>query len=365
MRPAHRKAVVLAVGLGISAVALAYFVRLMRGQWGGMGAAFASADYAYLVPAVGFIGVMYALRVLRWRLFLSRFGPVAYRHILSATMIGFMSSCVLPLRPGEVIRPYVLHRKAGVKFGHAAGSAMGLERVFDLIGVCFLLVLAWVALWLHARGAGAASSAHGSKVAEFAAEVTHRGLLFAALTGLGLVCLGAVAFLPRPMLRVAEFFLRRLPAGWRRPLSSFVESIAESLGFLRGPGQVVGALGLSFAIWLCFPLSTYSLARGFGLDLPFAGALVAQVIVTAAVAVPQAPGFFGVFQVAAAKGVELFGVGKGDAGAFAMMLWAIHVIPITAVGLGFMWREGLSLGRLMAASEEEAGEGSGPTATPK
>ncbi len=157
------------------------------------------------------------------------------------------------------------------------------------------------------------------------------------------------------MLRIAAFFLRVLPARWRGPLMGFLESVAHSMQFLREPVRVAGALALTCAFWLCYPLSTYSLALGFNLHLPFVGALLAQVILTAAVAVPQAPGFIGVFSVAAMVGVQLFGVPKGDAAAFATMLWAINVIPITVVGLGVLWWEGLSLRGLTAESKKAAG----------
>jgi len=113
---------------------------------------------------------------------------------------------------------------------------------------------------------------------------------------------------------------------------------------------------LSFALWLCFPLSTYFLARGFNLELSFPGALLVQLFLTAAVVPPQAPGFIGLFQVAAITGAELCGVPTAEAGAFATMLWAVNVLPITAVGLGLLWHQGLSLRRLAEGSGKAAAE---------
>jgi uncharacterized protein (TIRG00374 family) len=331
----------IAAGLLLSAAAVGFFVSKLRGNWDEFASSFARANYLYLVPAIGFIALVYALRVLRWRLFLSPLGKVAYRHIASATLIGFMSTCVLPLRPGEVIRPYVLHKRSGIKFGHAAGTAMGLERVFDLIGACFLLILA-----LALMGSGSGSG----EAADLIAQLRQKSLWFAAVALAGLAGLTALAFAPAAMLRIAAFFLRVLPQGWRRPLMEFLESVTHSMQFLRAPGRVLGALALSLALWFCYPLSTYAMALGFNLDLPFVGALLAQVIITAAVAVPQAPGFVGVFSVAAMVGVQLFGVSGGDAAAFATTLWAINVFPITIVGLAVLWWEGLSL----RALKEEA-----------
>jgi uncharacterized protein (TIRG00374 family) len=341
----HKRWLMIAAGLLLSGAAVAFFVDKLRGNWGAFAASFARANYLYLVPAIGFIALVYLLRVLRWRLFLSPLGRVAYGDIASATLIGFMSTCVLPLRPGEVIRPYVLHKRSGIMFGHAAGTAMGLERVFDLIGACFLLILALVLV---------GSTQAGSHSAELIAQLRQKSVWFAALALAGLGGLTALSFAPAAMLSIAAFFLRVLPQGWRRPLMAFLESVTHSMQFLRAPGRVLAALVLSLALWFCYPLSTYSLALGFNLQLPFVGALLAQVILTAAVAVPQAPGFIGVFSVAAMVGVQLFGVPKGDAAAFATMLWAINVFPVTIVGLGVLWWQGLSLRALTRESKQAA-----------
>ncbi len=344
MRDRHKQALVIGAGVLLSAAALGYFVYRMWGHWGAARQALAGANYLYVIPSVGFIALMYALRMLRWRVFLNPIGEVRYSAIASATCIGFMSSCLLPLRPGEIIRPYVLHRKAGVSFGHAAGTAIGLERAFDLMGVCFLLLLTLLLLSAHEGGAGPAS----------AESVARKALWFAALTAVGFIGLLALAFAPGLVLRVVGYCLKVLPRSLSEPLMGFLSSMAQSMRFLRSPGQVATATLLSLAIWFCFPLSTYSLAMGFDLQLTFAGALLAQVIITAAVVPPQAPGFLGVFHAAAMEGVKLSGVSQGDAGAFAMMLWAVNVIPITIVGLGFLQREGWSLRNLAQASQEAA-----------
>jgi uncharacterized membrane protein YbhN (UPF0104 family) len=344
----QKRWLMIAAGLLLSAAAVAFFVGKLRGHWEDFSASFAQANYLYLVPALGFIAMVYVLRVLRWRMFLSPMARVAYRDIAGATLIGFMSTCVLPLRPGEVIRPYVLHKRSGIKFGVAAGTAVGLERVFDLIGAFFLLVLALALM---------GSAAPGGEATHLAEGMRQKGLYLAAAALCGLAALMALALAPGAMLRVASFFLRVLPQRWRAPLMAFLESVATSMQFLRSPVRVAGALALTLAFWLCYPLSTYSLALGFNLHLPFVGALLAQVILTAAVAVPQAPGFIGVFSVAAMVGVELFGVPKGDAAAFATMLWAINVIPITIVGLGVLWWQGLSLGRLKEEARQLSVDG--------
>ena len=344
MKTRRSRLLLIAVGLLVSLAALAYLFLGLRGDWGGLFDAFREANYVYVLASTAVLGVMYALRVLRWKVFLEPVADLPYGTIASATCIGFMSSCVLPLRAGEVIRPYVLHRRGGVSFGDAVGTAVGLERVFDLLGVCFLILLTWAMLGAEAAGSDALRAASAWA---------------ARMTGIGLAGVVVLVAWPSRMLSLAQFLLRPLPASWSKPLLGFAGSVARAMVVLRNPLQVLLALALSLATWLMFPLSTYVLAKAFGLDLQFGAALVIQVCVTAAVALPQAPGFIGPFQVATVKAAELFGVAGGDAGAFAMMLWAVNVIPITIVGLAFLRHEGLNLLELAQESERaaEADEG--------
>jgi len=75
------------------------------------------------------------------------------------------------------------------------------------------------------------------------------------------------------------------------------------------------------------------------------------------VAVPT-PGQVGGFQVAYKIAVTTFlGASDEAATAAAIVLWAISFVPVTLLGLVFMAREGLTLGRMreMAASKEQAG----------
>jgi len=90
--------------------------------------------------------------------------------------------------------------------------------------------------------------------------------------------------------------------------------------------------------------------------VPVAEGVAVAVCVAVAVALPQAPSFVGVFHVAAMTGAELFLVPRSSAAAYAILLWAINVLPITAVGLAFLWLEGFSLSGLAKASQEWAAE---------
>ena len=366
----------------VSGVFLAYFIYRISGHWDEVAAAFAKANYFYVVPSVGLIGLLYVCRVLRWRIFLNHLQKVSYLDLASATCIGFMANCVLPVRVGELIRPFILYRRAKLKLGHAMGSALGLERVFDVVGLAVLLVVTWVILGTaqfsgdtlmspsvetgsQAAEAQAASgeASSGEQAATPEQVIRERvwavwgwGLLLAGLAGAGLVMFALLAVFPDSVMKIVQVTTQWLPVDWHHRIMDFVGSVVEALRFMRHPASISLAFLFSVLIWLLAGTATYTLSAAFDLGLGLGGGFFVAVCVAVAVALPQAPSFVGVFHVAAMTGAELFLVPRSSAAAYAILLWAINVLPITAVGLAFLWLEGFSLSGLAKASQEWAAE---------
>src|SRR5437660_11937292 len=90
------------------------------------------------VTVIASLATVY-IRAQRWRVLLRPVGEVPLYAALSATAIGFGASSVLPFRLGELLRPALLGRRAGVGMS-AALSSVVLERLFDMLLVigCFL-----------------------------------------------------------------------------------------------------------------------------------------------------------------------------------------------------------------------------------
>ena len=77
---------------------------------------------------------------------------------------------------------------------------------------------------------------------------------------------------------------------------------------------------------------------------PFGAACFTGVAICAlTVALPQAPGFVGVFHVAMQKTMILWGQGDADANGFAIVFWAVSFLPVTTVGLWRLYKEGIQL----------------------
>jgi hypothetical protein len=372
----------LVAALAISAAAVVYFIFKVGDNWAGVWRGLKQANYFWVLPSVGALGLFYFFRTLRLRAFVSAVEPVSFGTVGSATLVGFMANCVLPLRVGEIIRPWMISRRGRIDFGQAAGIAMGLERVFDLLGLVMLLAATLLALALggapeatstppapeaataQTTGVGGDAGDVSNTAAETAspeqgmtlADIRRYGAVAAAFALVGMGGIVLLAAVPDTMLKIGHFVLTPLPEAWRLSLMGFAESVIGPMQFVRSPSRVALGLLLTLCVWSCTALSTWLLSLGFDLQLSLSAVLVIQVAISLAVMLPQAPSFLGMFQAGAMTAVLLYDIGTGAAAAFANVLWAVNVLPVTVAGLIVLHAEGLSLRTLAHQSEQAAEE---------
>jgi len=126
MRAHVRTLIVLALSVGM----LAWFLRgaNLREVW----AEIQNGRVGLLVLAVGVTCLTYVFRALRWQYLLHPLGTPPFSAVFKTTVIGFAVSTLLPARAGEVVRPYLLARRAGFSATSAFATII-LERVLDLV----------------------------------------------------------------------------------------------------------------------------------------------------------------------------------------------------------------------------------------
>jgi glycosyltransferase 2 family protein len=341
MRSRLRAVLVLALTFGL----LAYFLRGvdLREVW----TRTRHADGRLLALAVGVTLMTYALRALRWRYLLAPIGPTHYATAFRTTVIGFAANFLLPARPGEVLRPYLLARRENLP-PTACFATIILERLLDLVTV-LLLFGAFVLLVDPASLSGDPA---------MYARVKTGGLLAAAASIAGLVVFFLLAGHPERLGAWALRIERVLPAKLAHLVARLVESFAEGLAVMRRPRHLAGSLALSFPLWLSIALGIYVTSHAFDMTFSYLGSFLVMTLLVVGVAVPT-PGQVGGFHTAYRIAVTtFFGVPNPTAVGAAIVLHAISFVPVTLLGLVFMAREGLSFGRMRAmATDEKPKEG--------
>jgi uncharacterized protein (TIRG00374 family) len=125
-----------------------------------------------------------------------------------------------------------------------------------------------------------------------------------------------------------------------------LHSFAEGLSVLRHPGRFAAVFLWTLAHWLVNALAFWIMFEAVGLEAPFSAALFVQGLIVVGVALPAAPGFFGVWEFTAIMGLRMYGVDENIAGAWAIGFHVLSLIPITVIGIYYLIRSGLKFGEL-------------------
>ena len=104
---------------------------------------------------------------------------------------------------------------------------------------------------------------------------------------------------------------------------------------------MAAALALSAVAWLAFAVAVICVARSIDVHLGVADALFATAVINLGVAIPSSPGFVGTYQWLGVAALDLAGVDRSTALAFAILLQALWYIPTTLVGGVFLALRGM------------------------
>lgn len=297
------------------------------------------AHVSYLAGAVLATLLTYTLRALRWQALLRPVGPARLRTAFRATVIGFTAIFLLPGRIGEVLRAYLVARQDGLKFT-ATFATVVVERLLDVATVLLLFAIALPLL----------------KV-DVGREVEMAGMIAGAGSIAALGLLFVMAGHPERLGRLAARLGRHLPQKLNSLLQQAVQAFAEGLAVMRRPSDLVAAVAWSLPVWFSIALGIWLTSLAFDLTLSFVGSFLIVGYLAVGVSVPT-PGGAGGFHVMYKLAVEqFFGADPAVAAAAAIILHAISFVPVTLLGLYFMWRDGLTFGGLKRIrAEAEAAE---------
>ena len=292
-------------------------------------------DFAGIVP---WTIVVYALlhlaalyvRVHRWSWLLAPIAPVPLRRVLTVGAIGNGAVLLLPFRTGEVVRPALI-RQEGKLSGWAATGTIAAERVIDGFVICvILLVSLMVAVPLSPL------PDHIGKLPVPVAIVPAAAYGFLLVFGAAFTVLGAFYFSRAWTTRAIDVVVGFVSKKLASRISGAAASLADGLHFLprlrlAGPYLVatllfygLNAAGIELVLWGA-GIAPVSLAR----------ACVIMGVLNLGVLLPNAPGFFGAFQVSVFAGLAMYYppdwvATKGSAVVFLIYVIQVGLVLITA-----------------------------------
>ncbi len=127
------------IGYGLALISLVYVFRDFHLQR--TIREYSNVSWKWVFLGMLFDVVSYIMQSIRWKLLLTPFGRVRYVRSARSVFAGLFTNILFPLRPGELLRSYLLSTWEGIKFGRVLGS-VGVERLVDLVVATAALAVA-------------------------------------------------------------------------------------------------------------------------------------------------------------------------------------------------------------------------------
>jgi glycosyltransferase 2 family protein len=304
---------------------------------------------AHRLPLLGLLlvsALTYWIRSWRWGFLLAPLGRVPLARLFPVTMIGFLAGLVIP-RAAEVLRPYLVSRTHGIPTS-AGFATIVVERLLDL-----LTVLTLFAVYLFVLPAPPQQTQGPLlNVLKVAGAATAAGAIAVVLLLVAFHRNAARA------MSVLDRVFSRLPPRLAGPAGRGLRAFGEGLAVLQAPiGHLLALCGQSFALWLAIAVGFQLNNVAFGIDLPFHATFLLIAFLTVGVSIPT-PGMVGGFHAFFLLAMtQAFGIPKDTAVAAGLTAHALSNLPVLILGLVYLGREGLTLGKVAAMTEDKAGDG--------
>ena len=272
-------------------------------------------DYGWIAVSLVFGVFANLFRGWRWKLALEPLGEYPRTsHCVYAIFISYASNLVIP-RVGEVTRCGVLSKYDGVSFSKSLGTVVS-ERMIDTL--CVGLITGLVLLSQMPVFATFFAET-GTNVGRYAEVLTSGHFYLIILCALAILVLG--------------FFLICNIALFAK-LKGILQNVWQGVVALKDIKHIPLYIIYTVGIWVCYFLEFYLAfyAFGFSAHLGVSAGLVMFVVGTLAVIVPT-PNGAGPWHFAVMTMMMLYGVGKEDAGIFALLVHGIQTFLLILLGI--------------------------------
>jgi glycosyltransferase 2 family protein len=279
----------------------------------------ANVNYRWVLLGMAFDILSYIVQAVRWKWLLSPFGKVRLTRAIRAVYAGLFANLVFPLRPGEVLRSFLVSDSEQISMGKVLGS-VGVERLVDF--VIAAAGLAFVSLFVDME------DRHFKKIADTLGIVT-------------LVLLAIVVLL----ILYLELKLgnESAPQGRARRLPGRLMGALLGLHAMGTAPSFYLAVLASVLMPFCQVLGIWAMLQSYGLQLPFRASFVILLVINIGVSLPNAPANMGSYQFFCVLALGFFHVEKSTATGFSFFAWFALNFPFVFLGFAALVRSGMSL----------------------
>jgi uncharacterized protein (TIRG00374 family) len=277
--------------------------------------AFARAQFGFVLLALATIAVTMASKAWRWQLlFNPKEARPSFSQLFWALSLGQLVNTAIPfLRLGEIARVVDLGSRSNQSRALALGTLV-VEKTLDLIMLVLTLSLLLPLL----------------VIPDF---VGQSGLAMAAISGVLLLALIALAFRPDIALKLVRRAIDPLPDAIRKRAIPIVVAGLEGIASLRQARTILLLLLASSVIAFLSVLTPWLLFSAFDIKLGLAPAAAVHVVLTVGTLPPSTPAKVGIFEFLVAFMLRFFGVdNSATILTYTIIYHLVVVIPQIAFG---------------------------------
>ena len=296
--------------------ALCLWLAFRAVEWHSVWGKLSELDLFYVGLFLAFTVLMHSCRIARWFFLIRPFVEVSRGEVFRIGAIGLMFVMILPLRLGELARPFLLNRQKAVPFSSGLASIM-VERVADGMFMCGVFFGTTVLLSDY-------------NVPSWVDEAAYFALLLFGGIAVALVfSLIANSWVKKSVRLILEPISR----GFADKVTDLLDAFVLGLQALPNARSFMIFLTWTTLTWFFDGLAFYFAMRAFGWDLPLTAGFTVLCVLIVGIMIPAGPGHLGTFQAALLAGLAIFGVSSTDAAAYGFVTYPLLLIVIVAFGL--------------------------------
>jgi uncharacterized protein (TIRG00374 family) len=293
-----------------------------------------TANYWWLIPGVAVYFVALWVRSWRWHYLLRPLKAIPTREMFPIVTMGYAFNNIFPARAGEILRSVVLKHEQDVPISASLATII-IERVFDGI-----VMLAFVFVNLSELTRLTSVAIDFGKFKFGIQEVAIWGSV--AFFGVLAIFLVAAMF-PSSTDRLVTWFVEHfIPIRIQEKTLGISRRFLEGLESLRSPFDVLMVFLTSVLIWLLETVKYWFVMHAFSFSVSFFALMLMNGVVNLATTIPSAPGYLGTFDLPGIAVLQAYNIPREVAASYTFVLHFALWFPVTALGLYYMVREGIS-----------------------
>lgn len=298
-------------------------------------------DAIWIIPTAAAVLFSFVLRSLRWKLILRTVKTISFRSAYHPIMIGFMLNCVLPARAGEIARPIVLKELEEVPFSTGLAS-VAAERIFDILVILVFFTILFNTVTIDPDMNIVFGKYHLNRalLVSLRTSMIRIGIVVIIL----MILISSKAFrqkldailskIPAILFKKNELLRTKAEQKVFLPIIRMIHNIGFGFSIIKNPADITICFILSILIWMISALSYYFLSLGFpGLSLNFMEIFIYMIIICFFIALPSAPGYWGLWEAGGVFALMLFGIPAAEAASFTLANHVIQFLPVIIAGI--------------------------------